>query len=119
MKTLQELYKEIIASEELKAAFTEAAKGGKVTEFLKAQGVDATAEEVTAFLKSQTGELSDEELDNAAGGGCNAATGCEAALSVLTVGVGCAFGAIYSAAYDGNYNGQEKADDGRICNAPT
>ena len=28
MKTLQELYKEIIASGELKAAFTEAAKGG-------------------------------------------------------------------------------------------
>ena len=29
MKTLQELYKEIIASGELKAAFTEAAKGGR------------------------------------------------------------------------------------------
>lgn len=41
-----------------------------MTEFLKAQGVDATAEEVTDFLKSQTGELSDEELDNVAGGGC-------------------------------------------------
>ncbi len=119
MKTLQELYKEIIASEELKAAFTEAAKGGKVTEFLKAQGVEATAEEVTAFLKSQTGELSDEELDNAAGGGCNTATGCETAMSVITAGIGCALGAIYSAAYDGNYNGQKKADDGRICNPPT
>ncbi len=90
-----------------------------MADFLKAHGVEATVEEVTAFLKSQTGELSDEELDNAAGGGCSAATGCEAAVSVLTVGVGCAFGAIYSAAYDGNYNGQKKADDGRICNTPT
>ena len=119
MKTLQELYNEIIGSEELKAAFAEAAKGGKVAEFLKAHGCEATTEELTAFLKSQTGELSDEELDNAAGGGCNAATGCETALSVMTAGIGCAFGAIYSAAYDGNYNGQEKADDGRICNTPT
>lgn len=68
MKTLQELYNEIIGSEDLKAAFTEAAKSGKVTEFLKAHGVDATAEEVAAFLKGQTGEVSDEELDNIAGG---------------------------------------------------
>ena len=119
MKTLQELYKEIIASEELKAAFTEAAKGGKVTEFLKTQGVEATVEEVTAFLKSQTGELSDEELDNAAGGGCNTETGFEAAISALTVGVYCAVTAIYSAASDGKYNGQKKSDDGRICNTPT
>ena len=90
-----------------------------MADFLKAQGVEAMVEEVTAFLKSQTGELSDEELDNAAGGGCNTATGCDAAISVMTVGVGCAFGALYRAAYDGHYHGQEKADDGRICNAPT
>ena len=119
MKPLQELYNEIIASEELKAAFTEAAKAGKTVEFLKEKGCEATAEELTAFLKGQTGELSDEELDNASGGGCNTATGCEAAISVITAGIGCAFGAIYSAAYDGNYNGQKKADDGRICNTPT
>ena len=71
MKTLQELYDEVMASDELKAAFAEAAKGGKAEEFLKARGCEATAEELTAFLKGQsTKELSDEELDNVAGGGC-------------------------------------------------
>ena len=71
MKTLQELYDEIMVSDELKAAFAEAAKGGKAEEFLKAQGCEATAEELTAFLKGRTSdELSDEELNNVAGGGC-------------------------------------------------
>ena len=51
MKTLQELYNEIIASDELKTAFAEAAKGGKTMEFLKAQGCEATVEELAAFLK--------------------------------------------------------------------
>lgn len=114
MKTLQELYKEIIASGELKAAFTEAAKGGKVTEFLKAQGVDATAEEVTAFLKSQTGELSDEELDNAAGGGCNTSTGYEALYSTITAGLMCTVWALESAG--SGYVGQKEEEDGRLCN---
>ena len=45
MKTVDELYYEVVANEELKAAFAAAAKENKLAEFLKAQGCDATAEE--------------------------------------------------------------------------
>ena len=113
MKTLQELYNEIIGSEELKAAFAEAAKGGKVAEFLKAHGCEATPEELTAFLKSQkSGELPDEELDNVAGG-CDTAT--EAVFSVMSGVIGGAARTIVSAAT--GYVGQKKEDDGRLCNS--
>jgi len=114
MKTLQELYSEIIASEELKAAFTEAAKSGKATEFLKAQGCEATAEELAAFLKNQsTGEISDEELDSVAGG-CNDATEFEAIFSTISVGVVCIAMALDSTseAYAGR---MKEGVDGRIC----
>ena len=114
MKTLQELYKEIIASEELKTAFVEAAKAGKTVEFLKAQGCEATTEELAVFLKKQTsGELSDEELDNVAGGGCNDETERETIYSCLSLGVYCA-GAALSSAIDG-YAGQKRDCDGRLC----
>ena len=91
MKTLQELYNEIIASDELKTAFAEAAKGGKTMEFLKAQGCEATVEELAAFLKDQTtGEISDELF----------ATGKESAISVASGGIGCAILAGISAGTD-------------------
>jgi hypothetical protein len=114
MKTLQELYNEIIGSEDLKAAFAEAAKSGKTAEFLKAQGCEATQEELKTFLKSQTGELSDEELDNASGGGCSDTVLFEATISSLTIGVVCAITAIDSAAT--GYVGQRKEGDGNLCN---
>ena len=64
MKTLQDLYNEIAASAELRSAYSKAIKAGEVPEFLKAQGCNATDEEVRAFLSSETfGELSDNELD--------------------------------------------------------
>ncbi|MBP5166453.1 MAG: hypothetical protein ILP09_04265 [Oscillospiraceae bacterium] len=100
MKTLQELYSEIIASDELKAAFAEAAKDGKAAEFLKAHGCEATAEELAAFLKSRSnGEISDEELDSVAGG-CSETTGKEAAMSVATGGIACAVIAVISSSTD-------------------
>ena len=73
MKTLQNFYKEIIADEELKKAFTAAAKENKVVEFAKEHGVETTMDEIKAFLeeqKNQENELSPEELENAAGGTC-------------------------------------------------
>ena len=77
MKTLQELKKEIVADEELRKAWSEAIRGGKMMEFIKARGVDATAEELTAFLENEkNGEISDEELDNVAGGGCGREITC-------------------------------------------
>ena len=71
MKTLEDLYKEVMASDELKAAFAQAAKDKKVADFLKAQGCDATEDEFKAFLteKAKTDKaLSEEELENVAGG---------------------------------------------------
>ena len=114
MKSLQTLYTEILGSDELKKAYLEAAKGGKVAEFLRAQGCDATAEEVQTFLASKADqELSDDELDSVAGGGCNLTTKDEATLSVCTAGLGCAAMAIESAV-DG-HTGQQTGDEGRLC----
>ena len=73
MKTIQELYNEIMASQELKAQFIEAAKAGKQEAFLKAHGCEATLKEVQAFLEAKQNEdapLSFDELENAAGGAC-------------------------------------------------
>ena len=71
MKTLQDLYKEVMASDELKAAFAQAAKDKKVADFLKANGCDATEEEFKTFLAEKAGSdkaLSEEDLENVAGG---------------------------------------------------
>ncbi len=69
--TLQEMYNKVMASDELKSSFAEAAQDkGKLAEWLKANGSDATVEQVSEFLKSKqtSGEVSDEELENVAGG---------------------------------------------------
>ena len=118
MKTLQEIYNEIVGSDELKKAYLEAAKGGKVAEFLKANGCEATAEEIKAFLQEKADQpLSDAELDSVAGGACNHDTASEAVLSVLSVGTGCAIWAVMSGTTDGKHTGQRKDDEGRICNS--
>ena len=109
MKTIQELYSEVLKSEELKKAFSEAVQSKTVEGFVKSQGCEASMEDVAAFLKEQqakTGELADSELDNVAGG-CN---GTETFMSTLTVGVVCAVTAIASACIDDNKIGE----DGRL-----
>ena len=71
MKTLEALYQEILASEELKKSFAEAMEKKQMEEFLKANGCEAGMEEVDAFLKEKQerqGEVADEELDSVAGG---------------------------------------------------
>ncbi len=91
MKTLQELYEEIIQSEELKKQFSEAAKNGTVIEFAKANGVETTIEDIKAFFeekKNNEGEISDNEAENVSGGGCGEdAIGNIA--SVASFGLGC------------------------------
>ena len=116
MKTIQELYDEIMASQELKAQFIEAAKAGKQEEFLKAHGCEATLEEVRAFLEAKQSEdtpLSFDDLENAAGG-CD--TTGETIASVLSAGLMCAALAITSAAMKGFHVGQRNEHEGRICN---
>ena len=118
MKTLQELYNEVIASEELKKEYLEAAKNKNVMEFLKSHSCEATAEDFKTFVIEQTKanadkELSADELENVAGGTCNGTTGMETAYSICTVGIGCAFFATYSAI--SGHAGQETDSEGRLC----
>ena len=116
MKTLQELYNEVIQSDELKKEFLEADKNGKAEEFIKAHGCDATLDEVKTFLENlikTDKELSVEELENAAGGVCNERTSSEKWISLCTVGVACAIIALASAI--GGHVGQETELQGRLC----
>ena len=100
MKTIEELYKEVLANKELKEKFVEAVKSSKVEEFLKSQGCDATAEELKTFLDSKK-EVSLEELD-AVAGGCSGCNPMDAVMSAFSVGVACAVTAIVSAASGGS-----------------
>ena len=74
MKTLKELYGEIMASYELKKEYFAAANDGKTAEFLKSHGCGATLDELNAFLSNPKelpqGEVCDDELDSVAGGTC-------------------------------------------------
>ena len=71
MKTLDELYAEVNADDALKKEYIEAVENGKIEEFLKAHGCEATLSEFDEFMKNadvKSGELSDDELDNVAAG---------------------------------------------------
>ncbi|MBR5088794.1 MAG: Nif11-like leader peptide family RiPP precursor [Ruminiclostridium sp.] len=117
MKTLQELYSEIVGSDELKKQFTEAAKNNTVVDFAKANGVETTMDEIKAFLEGKQkadAELDPAELENAAGGTCNENCAWETAGSICTAGIICGVFAIYSAAT--GHVGQEKDSEGRLCN---
>lgn len=94
MKTLQELYKEVIASEELKKEFMDAAKDEengqkKVEEFLKKHECDASFEELQKFFKEKSeDELSEEELTAVAGGKDAGKTAMSVMVGITTLGVG-------------------------------
>ena len=110
MATLEEIYQQVVADDDAKAALAEAAKTPEgLQAFLTEHGCDAAPEEVAEFLRAKAasgaeGELADEELD-AVAGGCNK---WEGALSAITAGIYCAVAAIASAAGDGHKgtNGQ-------------
>ena len=88
MKTIQELYKEVMASEELKEEFMTAAKDEKngrknVEEFLKKHGCDASFDELKSFFEGKSDEELDEaELESVAGGKSKAA---KVIVSLLTM----------------------------------
>ena len=97
-KVLDEAYKKIIADKELQKKFVEAAKENKLEKFLKDQKIEATVEEVKAYLvkkfTNEKGELRKEELDMAAGG--DKETAGKVGYSILTWGFGCIFSKIES-----------------------
>ncbi len=69
MKTLDELYKEVSENEDLKKEYASLKSEEEINNFLKANDCDATASDVQAFL-NKGGEITDDELDNVAGGTC-------------------------------------------------
>lgn len=70
MKTIEELYNEVIASEELKKEFA-SLKPEQLESFAEKYGCKATLDEIKAFLAEHipnSESLSDEELTQIAGG---------------------------------------------------
>lgn len=78
MKTIRELYAEVIADESLRAEYMAAEECGREEEFMRAHGCAATADELAQFIENAggadeyseraSGELSDDELDDVAAG---------------------------------------------------
>ena len=69
MKTIEELYNEINASEELKKVVSEIKDKETFAAFLKQHGCSASAEEFVKFVKAQReGEISDDDVAAVAGG---------------------------------------------------
>ena len=70
MKTLDELYREVMADDSLKSEYIEAAGNGGAADFLKVHGCEATEQELEEFMNNggKSGELTDDELDYVAAG---------------------------------------------------
>lgn len=71
MKSLQELYNEVMADEDLRRQYFDAKKTGKQIEFAREHGCDPTKEEYEALRTEQDSEdeaLSFDELESVAGG---------------------------------------------------
>ena len=90
MKTLQELYTEVMNNDALKAEFLALTTPEQIVAFAAKNGCTATMDEIKSFLEEKSaasGELSDEELAQVAGGkGFNTK---ECVLSILTAGIFC------------------------------
>ena len=93
--TINEAYEKIKNSPELKKKAAEAAKNGKIEEFLKENGFDVTVDQIKDFVASaKKGELSKEELNMAAGGlTCENECATDTMWSLATLGIGCAVSA--------------------------
>ena len=100
MKTLQELYSEVMASDEMKKEFIEAFKAKEATEaVLKKYGCEASFEEFQAFLKEkqENNELiSEEEVKAIAGGDKLTDALIQTGMSVVLTVAGCLGKALFS-----------------------
>lgn len=86
--TLEELYGKIMADDALKTEVAQAAKDGKLVEWAAAQGVEATEEELSAFMKGTGNEkLSLDDIDSVAGG--NYLTKVVESVGGIPIGKGC------------------------------
>ena len=100
MKTLNELYTEVTASDALKAEFLALKTPEEIVAFAKKNGCDATLDDIKAFFEEKqkaAGELSEEDLEQVAGG--KSKNDIEAYLSLYSAGLVCAFAAGVSAIF--------------------
>ena len=114
MKTLQELYVEVMNSDALKTEFLALTTPEQVVAFAEKNGCIATVEEIRTFLEEKSaaaGELSDEELAQVAGG--KSATKQEAILSACMLGAYCLYRAQYS--YVNGKCGTDIQGEGMLC----
>ena len=91
LKNLTKKGIKIMTHEELVAKAREAKSAEEIMELAKAEGMELTeqgAKEYYAMLNPQSGELSDDELDNVSGGGCKTKVGKEN-FTVVTSGKKC------------------------------
>jgi len=99
MKTLNELYTEVTASDELKNEFLTLKTPEEIVSFAKKNGCDATLDDIKAFFEEKqksSGELNEEELEQVAGGkGANLDEGF---LSTLSLGFLCLVDVVLSLA---------------------
>ena len=117
-KTLQELYDEVVKDEKLIKEFTEAEKEGKLEEFLKAHGCNATEEELQKFLASEITdekELSPEELDKVAGGKSNNKPSGEIVKMARFKCDKCGAELMFPPDYASNVEGKKHIDVNRSC----
>jgi len=114
MKTLNELYIEVTASDALKAEFLALKTPEDIVAFAKKYGCDATQDDIKAFFEEKqkaAGELNEKELEQVAGG--KSGSWAEAKYSVITVGLGCAFG--YFLSEFAGKTGTEVEGKGMLC----
>ena len=114
MKTLEELYNEVMASDELKKEFC-SLKPEEVEGFAEKHGCKATFDEIKAFMtekSAKSGELSDDEIEQVAGG--KSATAEDVLLTFLACGVVC--GIIAAASAGQSRCGTDIKGEGFLCN---
>ena len=98
MKTLNELYAEVIASDALKTEFLALKTPEEIVAFAKKNGCDATLDDIKTFFEEKqkaSGELSEEELEQVAGG--KSVSYDEGMLSAFSAGLLCLLAAFESA----------------------
>lgn len=113
MKTIDNLYNEILEDENLRKEFLNVAiKGDGVRQFLKDHDCDVTEDELMEYLKKKR-NISDEEMSLITGG--KSVSINELIASVLTLGTVCAVAAISSATSKGYAAGTGIEGSGMLC----
>lgn len=97
MKTLKELFDEIIASEELQKEFC-SLKLEEVEGFCEKHGCKTTIEDIKVFLAEQAEQMEETDILNQVKGGKSAHKVTEILTSIFGFGAACAIVTIFSAA---------------------